>query len=141
MLLVNNIYQQTAIVLKAVGKRSLCFCLQSKSSDLCNWNVQNKEWTISFNFKRIFWTKEWATLWPKKWLSVHYTSNKDQGIIQKFFLGSVSKKCDHDCDQALIKSNWGSGFFNNSTADLLPTLSFLGGLCNFCNFVSICSLM
>ena len=32
-----------------------------------------------------------------------------QGVIQKFFLGGGSmKKCDHDCDQALIKGSWGS---------------------------------
>ena len=33
------------------------------------------------------------------------------------------------------------GFFINSTGDLLPTLGFLGGLYNFCNFVIIFSLM
>ena len=26
-------------------------------------------------------------------------------------------------------------FFTNSTGDLLPTLGFLGGLYNFCNYV------
>ena len=31
-----------------------------------------------------------------------------QGVIQKIFLGgSSTKKYDHDCDQALIKSSWG----------------------------------
>ena len=29
------------------------------------------------------------------------------------------------------------GFFNNSAGDLLPALSFLGELYNFCNFVII----
>ena len=29
------------------------------------------------------------------------------------------------------------GFFTNSTGNLLPTLEFLGGLNNFCNFVII----
>ena len=33
------------------------------------------------------------------------------------------------------------GFFTNSAGDLLPTLGFLGGLYNFCNFVIIFSLM
>ena len=33
------------------------------------------------------------------------------------------------------------GFFENSTGDLLPTLRFLGGLYNFCNFVIIFSLL
>ena len=32
-----------------------------------------------------------------------------QGVIQKFLAGgSSTKKCDHDCDQALTKSSWGS---------------------------------
>ena len=32
-----------------------------------------------------------------------------QGEIQKKFLGGGStKKCDHNCDQALMKSSWGS---------------------------------
>ena len=31
-----------------------------------------------------------------------------QGVIQIFLGGNITKKCDHDCDQALIKSNWGS---------------------------------
>ena len=32
-----------------------------------------------------------------------------QGVIQKIFLGGGSmKKCDHDCDQALMKSSWES---------------------------------
>ena len=26
----------------------------------------------------------------------------------EIFLGNTSMKCDHDCDQALIKSSWGS---------------------------------
>ena len=31
------------------------------------------------------------------------------GLIQNFFLdGSSMKKCDHTCDQALIKNIWGS---------------------------------
>ena len=29
-----------------------------------------------------------------------------QGVI--FLGGGSTKKCDHDCDQALIKSSWGS---------------------------------
>ena len=33
------------------------------------------------------------------------------------------------------------GFFTNSVGDLLPTLGFLGGLNNFCNFVILFSLM
>ena len=33
------------------------------------------------------------------------------------------------------------GFFNNGVGDLLPALSFLGELYNFCNFVIIISLM
>ena len=33
------------------------------------------------------------------------------------------------------------GFFTNSVSDLPPTLGFLCGLYNFCNFVIICSLM
>ena len=32
------------------------------------------------------------------------------------------------------------GFFKNSGCSLLPTLRFLGGLYNFCNFVIIFSL-
>ena len=32
-------------------------------------------------------------------------------------------------------------FFTNSAGDLLPTLGFLGGLYNFCNFVIIFFLM
>ena len=29
------------------------------------------------------------------------------GVTQNFFLsGSSTKKCNHDCDQALIKSSW-----------------------------------
>ena len=33
----------------------------------------------------------------------------NQGVIQNFFFGGAStKKCDHDCDHALIKSSWGS---------------------------------
>ena len=36
-------------------------------------------------------------------------SINDQGVIQNIFLGGSSmKKCDHDCDQALTKSSWGS---------------------------------
>ena len=35
-LLANNIFQQTVIVWNAVGKRWLCFCSESKSSDPCN---------------------------------------------------------------------------------------------------------
>ena len=35
-----------------------------------------------------------------------------QGVIQKFLGGSGStKKCGHDCDQALIKSSWGSVYY------------------------------
>ena len=31
------------------------------------------------------------------------------GVTQNIFLGgSSTKKCDHDCNQALIKSSWGS---------------------------------
>ena len=33
------------------------------------------------------------------------------------------------------------GFFHNSMGDLLPTLGFLSGLYNFCNFVIIFSVM
>ena len=32
-----------------------------------------------------------------------------QGVIEKNFLGGGStKKCDHNCDQTIIKSSWGS---------------------------------
>ena len=33
------------------------------------------------------------------------------------------------------------GFFKNSTCDLLPSLRFLDGLYNFCDFVIVFSLM
>ena len=33
------------------------------------------------------------------------------------------------------------GFFKNSMGNLLPVLSFLGGLYNFCNFVIIFSVI
>ena len=39
------------------------------------------------------------------------------------------------------KSPMQKGFFNNSTGDLLPALSFLGRLYNFCNFGIIFSSM
>ena len=35
------------------------------------------------------------------------------------------------------KSPMQKGFFENSTGDLLPALTFLGGLYNFCNFVIV----
>ena len=40
-------------------------------------------------------------------------------------------------------NNWPMqrGFFTNGKGDLLPTLGFLGGLSNFCNFAIIFSLM
>ena len=38
------------------------------------------------------------------------TRVNSQGVIQKSFLGdSSTKKCNQVCDQALIKSTWGSG--------------------------------
>ena len=38
------------------------------------------------------------------------TRINSQGVIQKSFLGdSSTKKCNQVCDQALIKSTWGSG--------------------------------
>ena len=39
------------------------------------------------------------------------------------------------------KSPMQRGFFTNSVGDLLPTLGFLGGLFNFCNFIMTFSLM
>ena len=39
------------------------------------------------------------------------------------------------------KSPMQTGFFTNNAVDLLPTLGFLGGLYNFCNFVIIFSLI
>ena len=33
------------------------------------------------------------------------------------------------------KSPAQKGFLKNSAGDLLPTLKFLGGLCNFCNYI------
>ena len=35
------------------------------------------------------------------------------------------------------KSPLQKGIFNNSMGNLLPALSFLGGLYNFCNFIII----
>ena len=41
--------------------------------------------------------------------SIYSFKVSNQEVIEKFFLGGGStKKCDHDCDQALIKSSWRS---------------------------------
>ena len=43
-----------------------------------------------------------------------------QGVIQKFFLGSIStKKWDHNCDQGLIKSSWRSAGYTCSSEFML----------------------
>ena len=43
-----------------------------------------------------------------RWLTIHQPNFfYNQGVIQKNFLGgSSTKKCDYDCDWALIKSRW-----------------------------------
>ena len=66
-------------------EKDWCLCSQWKSSDLCNWNVQNKDWPISSNCSRTFWRKR-----PKKQLSVHYTSNKAWRKVSHVAHGSES---------------------------------------------------
>ena len=97
--------------------REICSKLPIKAPEQCVSDI------LIINFKQIstFW---WLCLWlwaskcqANKSQKLFYFCWKNdqklpehtmvlcQGVIQKIFLGGVStKKCRHDCDQALIKS-------------------------------------
>ena len=58
-------------------------------------------------------------------------------IVKTHGYSGLSMNILHAGDQSPVQRE----FFTNSAGDLLLALGFLGGLCNFCNFVTIFSLI
>ena len=77
---------------------------------------------------------------PKQHLRLHNIEaelKKRIAYKKSEYCSGLSMNILHAGDKSPIQR----GFFTNSTGNLLPTLGFLGGLYNFCNFVIIFSLM
>ena len=69
----------------------------------------------------------------------------DQLRTSPFPIGLVKTESDSGLSMNILcagdKSLLQRGFFTNNVGDLFPTIGFLGGLYNFCNFAIIFSLM
>ena len=77
-------------------------------------------------------------LYDKKTLKTRKRQKStDSFVKQRIPMPGLSMNILRTGDKSLVQR----GFFTNRTSDLLPTLGFLSGRYNFCNFVIVFSLM
>ena len=84
----------------------------------------------SFFLKKYFSHIYFEECYQNYWLSNSHgmVGMKSPGLLMNIL---------HEGDKSPVQR----GFFTNSVGNLLPTLWFLGGLYNFCNFVFMFSLI